>query len=216
VYLLELLSSKYEIREKDGRLLGKLYPNFFNLTTIKSMNSWIESFGEQVGVKVRDSRGAHKVVKAGRWIQQGHYTLHGPKKNLQILEQFRIKWTIEWNRIADEVRKNFPSFIDSVRDVPQQELPFGDIFSFFICNVSNVSEFHRDFDDNDLCVVIPLGEFEGGRLEFPYLKVNVRIRSGDLFIFNSRELWHGLGTVTGNRHSIVLTTQKSLIRVSTM
>lgn len=73
-------------------------------------------------------------------------------------------------------------------------------------NFNAICQFHRDLKDhrNTLCVVCPLGIFEGGELVFPELKLVVHVKQGYGVAFRSNLLVHGnLPITVGIRHSIV-------------
>jgi hypothetical protein len=73
-------------------------------------------------------------------------------------------------------------------------------------NFNIISQFHQDLKDHrdSLCVVCPLGTFEGGQLVFPELKLIIHAREGQAIAFRSNILVHGnLPVIAGIRHSIV-------------
>ncbi|CAG8630967.1 3716_t:CDS:2 [Acaulospora morrowiae] len=82
-------------------------------------------------------------------------------------------------------------------------------------NFNVICQFHRDLKDhrNTLCVVCPLGNFEGGELVFPELKLIVHVKQGQAVAFRSNLLVHGnLPVVAGVRHSIVFYIHSTLIK----
>jgi hypothetical protein len=88
---------------------------------------------------------------------------------------------------------------------PNTPKPFG-AFPTVGINFNVICQFHRDLKDhrNTLCVVCPLGDFEGGELVFPELKLAVHIKQGQAVAFRSNLLVHGnLPVVAGVRHSVV-------------
>ena len=88
---------------------------------------------------------------------------------------------------------------------PNVPKPFG-IFPTVAINFNVICQFHRDVKDhqNTLCVVCPLGNFEGGELTFPELKLVIHIKQGQAVAFRSNILVHGnLPVITGIRHSLV-------------
>ncbi|CAG8468951.1 7835_t:CDS:2 [Acaulospora morrowiae] len=73
-------------------------------------------------------------------------------------------------------------------------------------NFNVISQFHRDLKDhrNTLCVVCPLGSYEGGQLVFPELKLIIYAKQGHAIAFRSNILVHGnLSVTVGIRHSVV-------------
>jgi hypothetical protein len=82
-------------------------------------------------------------------------------------------------------------------------------------NFNSICQFHLDLQDhrNTLCVVCPLGTFEGGQLVFPELKLAFNIKEGQAIAFRSRLLVHGnLPIINGNRHSVVFYIHNTLVK----
>jgi hypothetical protein len=65
---------------------------------------------------------------------------------------------------------------------------------------------HTDERDyrNGFCWVVPFGDFEGGELVFPDIKVCLEMFPGDIVYFRSCDLNHFVNPFTGNRKSLVL------------
>ena len=83
--------------------------------------------------------------------------------------------------------------------------PFG-VFPMIAINFNTTSDYHWDEHDeaNSLCVLVALGDYEGGELCFPQLQMVVHLRPGQIVAFASRLLLHGNFSVTkGIRHSVV-------------
>jgi hypothetical protein len=83
--------------------------------------------------------------------------------------------------------------------------PFG-VFPMIAINYNTISDYHWDKHDdpNSLCCLVVLGDFEGGELCFPQLKIIIPLRPGQILLFPSRLLLHGNFVVTkGIRHSVV-------------
>src|SRR6185436_1384571 len=73
-------------------------------------------------------------------------------------------------------------------------------------NFNIISQFHRDLKDHcdSLCVICPLGTFEGRQLVFSELKLIIHAREDQAIAFRSNILVHGnLPVIAGIRHSIV-------------
>jgi hypothetical protein len=82
-------------------------------------------------------------------------------------------------------------------------------------NFNIICQFHRDMKDhrNSLCVVCPLGNFKGGELTFPELKLVIHVKQGQAVAFRSNILVHGnLPVITGIRHSLVFYIHNTLIK----
>ncbi|CAG8581368.1 8539_t:CDS:2 [Paraglomus occultum] len=83
--------------------------------------------------------------------------------------------------------------------------PFG-VFPMIAINYNTISDYHWDENDesNSFCCLVALGDFEGGELCFPQLKIVVPLRPRQIILFSSRLLLHGNFIVTkGIRHGIV-------------
>jgi hypothetical protein len=83
--------------------------------------------------------------------------------------------------------------------------PFG-VFPMIAINFNTTSDYHWDEHDeaNSLCVLVALGDYEGGELCFPQLQMLVHLQPGQIVAFASRLLLHGNFSVTkGIRHSVV-------------
>jgi len=80
------------------------------------------------------------------------------------------------------------------------------IFPMIAINFNTISDYHLDSYDeaNSLCVLVALGDFEGGELCFPQLKIAIQLKPGQVVAFSSKLLLHGNCIVTkGIRYSIV-------------
>ena len=122
------------------------------------------------------------------------------------------------SKIIDNYFKNtYPSLYDKMKILdlgPNVPKSFG-IFPTVAINYNAICAFHWDPNDhpNSLCVVCPLGLFEGGQLVFPELKLIIHIKQGQAIAFRSHFLVHGNSPViTGNRHSVVFFVHGSVIK----
>jgi len=82
-------------------------------------------------------------------------------------------------------------------------------------NFNILSGFHWDNSDkaNCFCVLVALGDYEGGELCFPQLKVVIQLKPGQVVAFRSRLLLHGNCVLTkGIRHSIVYYVHHGIFR----
>ena len=97
---------------------------------------------------------------------------------------------------------------------PNVPKSFG-IFPTVSINFNIICQLHRDLKDhrNTLCVVCPLGNFKGGELIFPELKLIIHVKQGQAVAFRSNILVHGnLPVITGIRHSLVFYIHNTLIK----
>jgi hypothetical protein len=97
---------------------------------------------------------------------------------------------------------------------PNVPKSFG-VFPSVAINYNVISQFHLDLKDhsNSLCVVCPLGSFEGGQLVFPELKLTIHAKQGQAIAFRSHILVHGnLPIIAGIRHSVVFFVHTTVIK----
>lgn len=84
---------------------------------------------------------------------------------------------------------------------------------------NRLSDFHRDSQDPQLSYVglYAGGNFKGGLLELPDLKLKVRLEPGDFVLFRGRALLHRVGEWDGGqRISVPHFTHTSIWRLSEM
>ncbi|KAF0478127.1 calnexin independence factor cif1 [Gigaspora margarita] len=94
--------------------------------------------------------------------------------------------------------------------------PFG-VFPMIAINYNTISDYHWDKNNepNSLCCLVALGDFKGGELCFPQLKIIVPLRPEQVIVFSSRLLLHGNFSVTrGIRHSVVYFVHSSFFHYS--
>lgn len=79
-------------------------------------------------------------------------------------------------------------------------------------NFNTLCGYHIDRHDDKygFCWLVPLGEWEGGDLIFPQLKVRVKLKPRNILAFRSNLLVHGNLLCSGVRHSLVFFTHNNL------
>jgi predicted 2-oxoglutarate/Fe(II)-dependent dioxygenase YbiX len=93
-----------------------------------------------------------------------------------------------------------------VHSLPGNSRPPVAPFVSLVVNINVHTEGHRDRKDLVLCLVIPIGEFEGGELVMYEQGLVVELRSGDFIVFCSAETTHFNLEYTGQRASFVFQT----------
>lgn len=83
-------------------------------------------------------------------------------------------------------------------------------FAALVVNLNVVTRAHRDRQDDGVCLVLPIGEFEGGELCLVEAGLVIPLRNGDFAVFPSCKLTHFNLHYTGSRASIVLHTDKEM------
>lgn len=85
-------------------------------------------------------------------------------------------------------------------------------FLSLVVNLNVATLAHRDKQDKSLCVVLAVGEFEGGELCLYEPGLALPLRNGDFVAFPSSRVTHFNLHFTGRRASIVLHTDKEIDR----
>ncbi len=81
-------------------------------------------------------------------------------------------------------------------------------FAGFVINLNVATRVHRDYKDNNICVVISMSDGVGGELCLLELGLVVEMRSGDAIIFKSSQLTHFNMHYRGQRASLVFHSDK--------
>ncbi|CAG8641227.1 8033_t:CDS:2 [Paraglomus brasilianum] len=121
------------------------------------------------------------------------------------------------NSVNNYFEATYPNLYTKMKKLdlgPNVPKSFG-AFPTVAINFNIICQFHRDLKDhrNTLCVVCPLGNFEGEELTFPELKLIVHVKQGQAVAFRSNLLVHGnLPVVAGVRHSVVFYIYSTVIK----
>jgi predicted 2-oxoglutarate/Fe(II)-dependent dioxygenase YbiX len=96
--------------------------------------------------------------------------------------------------------------------LPHFEQTIAAPFLGFVVNINVMTRGHRDGKDLEACVVMPIGDFEGGELVLAELGLVVELKNGDVIIFPSHKLTHFNLHYKGTRASFVFHTDASAIK----
>jgi hypothetical protein len=110
------------------------------------------------------------------------------------------KFLPEEYEILDVVASSLPGNAESVARP----------FTAIVINVNACSKGHRDRQDLDFCLVIPIGTFTGGALVLMETGLVLYLRQGDIVIFRSGDITHLNLHYQGKRSSIVLHSDKEM------
>jgi predicted 2-oxoglutarate/Fe(II)-dependent dioxygenase YbiX len=80
-------------------------------------------------------------------------------------------------------------------------------------NYNAKTPFHIDLNDNGLCTVVPVGDWEGGNLIIPHLGIKIKLVKGQVVMFRSNLLIHGNDNAKGIRFSIVFFPIKTSLKI---
>lgn len=93
-------------------------------------------------------------------------------------------------------------------------LPFGDhsVFHPFlslVLNINVVTTGYRDGNDGPFCLILTIGDFQGGALCLVEPGLVIPLGNGDLLVFKSAEIMHFNLHYVGSRASLTLKTDRA-------
>jgi hypothetical protein len=162
-------------------------------------NEFWERFAENFGVFAKNNT----LPYTSSNMASTHNTNHQECVNKLILALKPLSDSI--NRFAQNYYSNFYEKLSQLNWGPFAPRSFG-IFPMISINYNIISKYHLDKNDheNSLAFLVVLGDFEGGEICFPEIKLVVKVRPGQVLAFSSRFLRHGNLKVTkGIRYSII-------------
>jgi len=180
-------------------------------------------------------RGDYEVRILGCWFKSGRFlqpymTSHyrGPDsgvhyKRLDNPYYMAAKKFQKANRnlfqlVENLIQQHYPDIweIYSNIRVPPGCNKFAGLFAAVVINKLVRTKIHKDLGDIKcgICVIICWGDFEGGELVFTELMSCVPFPAGSIIMFRSAIISHYNLPVTGNRYSMVFTTDKNLFKWS--
>lgn len=109
-----------------------------------------------------------------------------------------------WHRI--------PPYLSRFQDLTTRPaLDFEGTFTMVAVKEGSSERTHVDCNDQGITWVLPIGDWEGGDMVFPQLKLQVPLRSGELLGFSANLLAHHCTPITsGNRLVITMFTCKHI------
>lgn len=99
-----------------------------------------------------------------------------------------------------------------VRILPGNNTAVSAPFLGLVINLNVVTAAHRDSKDDGVCLVLAIGDFEGGELVLYEPGLVVPLRNGDFVIFPSCKSTHFNLHFKGRRASIVLHTDREMTK----
>jgi hypothetical protein len=82
-------------------------------------------------------------------------------------------------------------------------------FSGFVLNINVSTRIHRDWGDEDICLVLVISDCQGGELCLVEPGLVLKLYTGDFVIFKSADISHLNLHYVGKRVSLVFHTDKS-------
>lgn len=97
----------------------------------------------------------------------------------------------------------YEAIIDVVESLPGQPGSVVSPFVSFVLNINVSTEGHRDTGDKHICLVLAIGEFQGGGLALKEPGIVIELGNGDLAAFQSDRTTHFNLDYFGQRASLV-------------
>jgi hypothetical protein len=104
----------------------------------------------------------------------------------------------------------FLELAEAADSLPGNEQLAAHPFTGFVLNFNGATRIHRDWDDQDICVVIISSDCKGGSLVFKELGLVLDLQNGDMVTFRSSKLSHFNLHFKGLRTSLVLHSDQSM------
>ena len=111
-------------------------------------------------------------------------------------------------QMENYLQEEFEMLMEVVSVLPGNAVPPVIPFISLVVNINVISKAHRDSHDRHLCMVIPVGHFEGGALCLLENGLVLELRNGDIALFRSSEVMHFNLDYQGARASLVFQTDK--------
>ncbi|THH14221.1 hypothetical protein EUX98_g9633, partial [Antrodiella citrinella] len=113
--------------------------------------------------------------------------------NHEAFENLRAAWQMLFDHVRDKLSQHLPDEFEEVvgfaNSLPHWTAPAAYPFSGFVVNLNVMTRSHRDTKDTSICLVLVLGEHEGGDLCLVEPGLTVKLREGDFIVFPS--VFHG-------------------------
>jgi len=140
----------------------------------------------------------------------GYWRCYSPEP--YVTSETRTKEALQWlqanqpvfQAVGEVFKSKYPLMYDCYRRVlPGPPL----VGPWCTVNINYNTACIEHIDDQDyrhgLCWVLPFGDFTGGQIFFPDLRVELEVECGDLVCFPSASLLHNTEPFVGKRHSLV-------------
>lgn len=88
--------------------------------------------------------------------------------------------------------------------LPGKETAPAHPFGGFVLNLNVATRAHRDVKDLKVCLILVIGNHQGGELCLVEMGLTVRLRNGDIALFPSGKITHFNQHYKGIRSSLVL------------
>lgn len=203
----------------NGGVLAKLIPYSIGKKLIENLEESTKKLKKRKSTV--DMRGAGQKFHLGFWRRRG-------MKETKLTSNSKLKCIRSWlktnqplfKKIKDIYKREFPGMFISIQFLKYLDLyescygitkknKTDTLFGPFTCAAINInfqSGLHIDNKDAEasFCWVIPFGDFEGGSLILPKLKVRIDLKPCDILCFQSHTFQHYVEKFIGIRNSLIL------------
>ena len=116
------------------------------------------------------------------------------------------------NKLKEMLPETYESLDVSARILPDNSDTVCAPFIGLVINLNVATAAHRDSKDDGVCLVLAIGDYDGGELVLYEPGLVVPLAHGDFTIFPSCKLTHFNLHYKGRRASIVLHTDREIIK----
>lgn len=200
------------VREPSGAFVGQLCQNVLTEEMKKILlDSTKKLFNNIAKRKKINSRGKAVQLHCGYW---GKHTQ--TKQVYKTKDSRDLAWMVFhtetqtiWEKISNVIEQILPLEYERLQKIKRYwRFPFTwGLWHVLAYNIKLASEIHKDkFDYKDgICIIIPVGDFEGGDITINEFKLNFKCLFGDIFVLSSARYFHqNQEILRGYRNSIVL------------
>ena len=155
-------------------------------------------------------RGISSAYHLGVWMTRGGKFYKWPLPTVDssgVIAEKLMKYAAKIaHKAGHAVRQLAPVVAADLSTIPSQYRPF-DLWPLLIANFLSPQKAHTDFEDyhGGYCCLVLLGQYNGGALYFPELKLTIPCLPGDIVLFRSDLLQHQVLPYEGLRMSLIFT-----------
>lgn len=152
-----------------------------------------------------------------RWLRMNHCSIPWSRACNQYLNGLKKRCIFNfiyniWS-LSKQLRECLPEEYENLSSISADILPGNSNskvypFTALVLNTNVSTNGHRDQGDFRVCMVIPIGDFEGGELVLVEPGFVFDLQQGDVIVFPSGEITHLNLHYKGTRASLVLHTDR--------
>jgi len=209
----ETFTNSLDVHDENERIVISFVKNCIPKNIV---DNWVVStkrMAEELGDKYlyhtdRKRYSDDRPIRSGHffcWRKYKEFTHLTSLMKFKCVQEWARKNQPLWEKVEEVFKSNFPmlyKLYNSVARVPERVGGFAAVAVNY--NIGPMKR-HRDTADyqNGICLVVVGGEFTGGELSFPELKMKFAVQPGDVIAFRSYLLVHEVLNYNGERYSAV-------------